>query len=53
MDAGPDIYEYPSETSLMVDDLPPSPPQPAQVGHTVPILGGEYFGHGYLPTCKM
>lgn len=47
IDAGPEIYEYPSETSLLVDDSPLSPAQ-AQVGHTVPILGGSSLAN-YTP----
>lgn len=35
VEAGPDIYEYPSETSLMVDE------SPAQVGHSIPNLSGS------------
>ncbi|XP_018575610.1 uncharacterized protein LOC108914288 [Anoplophora glabripennis] len=47
IEAGPEIYEYPSETSLLVDDSPHSPAQ-AQVGHTVPILGGSSLAN-YTP----
>ncbi|XP_057658907.1 uncharacterized protein LOC130895560 [Diorhabda carinulata] len=39
VEAGPDIYEYPSETSLMVDENPVV--SPAQVGHSIPNLSGS------------
>ncbi|KAJ8978111.1 hypothetical protein NQ317_015921 [Molorchus minor] len=47
VDAGPDVYEYPSENSLLLDDSPSSP-SPAQIGHTVPNLSGSTLAN-YTP----
>ncbi|XP_063930747.1 uncharacterized protein LOC135142883 isoform X2 [Zophobas morio] len=37
VDEGPEVYEYPSETSLLIEDIPKSPPV-AQIRHSVPSL---------------
>lgn len=47
VDAGPDVFEYPSETSLMVDDSPIL--SPVQLGHTVPNLSGSSSLANYTP----
>ncbi|XP_060525930.1 uncharacterized protein LOC132701771 isoform X2 [Cylas formicarius] len=41
-----DVFEYPSEDSLLLDS--PISPQVAQVGHSVPILGGSSLAN-YTP----
>lgn len=43
-EAGPEVYEYPSESSLLLDDSPVSSVQ-TTVGHTVPNLGGKLDKH--------
>ncbi|KAL3277374.1 hypothetical protein HHI36_012723 [Cryptolaemus montrouzieri] len=51
VDSGPDVYEYPSELSLLVDDVP-SPVSPTVTspltGHTVPMLSGSSLAN-YTP----
>ncbi|XP_050506409.1 uncharacterized protein DDB_G0284459 [Diabrotica virgifera virgifera] len=43
---GPEVYEYPSETSMMLDDSPVL--SPVQLGHTVPNLSGSSLAN-YTP----
>ncbi|CAG9861471.1 unnamed protein product [Phyllotreta striolata] len=46
VDSEPDVFEYPSETSLMLDDSPMT--SPVQLGHTVPNLSGSSLAN-YKP----
>ncbi|KAF7280625.1 hypothetical protein GWI33_005595 [Rhynchophorus ferrugineus] len=44
-----EIYEYPSETSLLIEDSPlPSPLDSATVGHSIPSLSGSSLAT-YVP----
>ncbi|EEZ99320.1 probable serine/threonine-protein kinase nek3 [Tribolium castaneum] len=48
VEEGPEIYEYPSESSLLIDDVPTSPPS-AQMRHSVPSLAGTSSLANYTP----
>ncbi|XP_045468664.1 titin [Harmonia axyridis] len=49
VESGPDVFEYPSESSLMVDGSPTAiPSAPPMTGHTVPNLSGSYLAN-YIP----
>ncbi|XP_044758000.1 uncharacterized protein LOC123316089 [Coccinella septempunctata] len=49
VESGPDVFEYPSESSLLVDESPTSiPSSPPMTGHAVPNLSGSYLAN-YIP----
>ncbi|KAK9887569.1 hypothetical protein WA026_023376 [Henosepilachna vigintioctopunctata] len=51
VESGPEVYEYPSESSLLIDESP-SPISPSAstplTGHTVPTLSGSSLAN-YTP----
>jgi hypothetical protein len=47
VDEGPEIYEYPSESSLLVEDVSIAPPA-AQIRNSVPSLSGSSLDN-YTP----
>ncbi|XP_044259865.1 uncharacterized protein LOC123008228 [Tribolium madens] len=49
VEMGPEIYEYPSESSLLIDDVSTSPTPLAQMRHSVPSLTGTSSLANYTP----
>jgi hypothetical protein len=52
VDEGPEIYEYPSESSLLVEDVSIAPPA-AQIRNSVPSLSGKALRNIGCVVCKM